>query len=144
MINNIGKITKRIFIFTFFIVNISCKKEETAPMPTQMEMDAIIAAVKGAFMASAHATSGIASINKEKTMLHFANFKTDTGPDLNIYLVSDLSKVLGDFVDLGDIKGVKGDYMYDVPANTDFSKYKYVVVWCVDFKVNFGYAELKP
>jgi hypothetical protein len=51
--------------------------------------------------------------------------------------------VTADFIDLGDIKGLDGNYTYDLPGNKDYTAYKYVVVWCVDFSVNFGYAELE-
>lgn len=98
---------------------------------------------KGDFTSSAHPTSGSASINREKTELGFHNFKTDSGPDLNVYLVSDLSDIKSDYIDLGDIKGIDGNYSYALTDSIDFSKYKYVVVWCVKFDVNFGYATIE-
>ena len=98
----------------------------------------------GNFVSSAHATSGTASVNEDETLLTLKNFKTDSGPDLNIYLASDIANVEGDYIDLGDIKGLDGDYTYDLSASTDYTKYKYVVVWCVAFHVNFGYATLEP
>ena len=96
----------------------------------------------GEFVNSAHSTSGTASIDAEKTTLTLTNFKTDSGPDLNIYLSTGLNNITSDFIDLGDIKGRDGTYTYNLPDNTDYTNYKYVIVWCVDFNVNFGYAEL--
>src|SRR5688572_6403117 len=96
----------------------------------------------GDFISGAHTTSGMASIDKDKTTLTFTNFKTDSGPDLNIYLASSNTNVTADFIDLDNIKGVNGNYSYSLPANTDYTNYKYVVVWCVAFDVNFGYATL--
>ena len=93
---------------------------------------------------SAHPTSGLATVNLDKTKLNFSAFKTDAAPNLDIYLVSNLNNISADFKNLGDIKGVNGNYSYDIPANTNLTTYKYVVVWCVDFKVNFGYALLAP
>ena len=96
----------------------------------------------GEFVNAVHSTSGTASIDVEKTTLTLTNFKTDSGPDLNIYLTTGLNNITTDFIDLGDIKGRDGTYTYTLPGNTDFTNYKYVIVWCVDFSVNFGYAEL--
>jgi Electron transfer DM13 len=45
-------------------------------------------------------------------------------------------------VDLGSIKGNKGDQNYDVPADVDLNKYRAVTIWCARFGVNFGTAPL--
>jgi hypothetical protein len=126
------------FISTLFF---SCTKDDEVVTTTPIDNTA---AFKGSFVSSAHPTSGQVTVNKEKTKVNFTNFKSDSGPDLDIYLVSNLSNVNGGFINLGDIKGLNGDYVYDLPANTDFTVYKHVVVWCVDFNVNFGYATLTP
>ncbi|HSF88975.1 MAG TPA: DM13 domain-containing protein [Saprospiraceae bacterium] len=113
----------------------SCAKDDQAAPPANPSF-------RGDFVSAAHQTKGIATIDQEKTTLTLTNFKTDSGPDLNIYLTSSLSAITSDFIDLGDIKGVKGNYTYDLPDNLDYAQYKFVIVWCVDFDVNFGYAEL--
>lgn len=97
---------------------------------------------RGNFVSAVHPTSGIATINTDKTMLTFTNFMSDNGPNLDIYLASDLSNVNAVFINIGDIKGLNGSYSYDLPANIDIAVYKHVVVWCSDFNVNFGYATL--
>lgn len=96
----------------------------------------------GDFISGAHTTSGIASIDQDETTLTLTNFKTDSGPDLNIYLATSNTNVTSDFIDLGNIKGVDGNYTYALPSNTDYTEYQYVIVWCVAFNVNFGYALL--
>lgn len=129
--------------FTFFLglafaaglLFASCAKDDPATPPDNP-------AFKGDFVSGAHQTSGIATIDQEKDTLTLTNFKTDSGPDLNIYVVSSISNVTSDFIDLGNIKGVKGNYTYDLPDNVDYTIYKFIIVWCVDFDVNFGYAEL--
>lgn len=118
-----------------FLLFIACTKDSDDPIPTNP-------AFQGDFVSAVHSTSGVASINQEKTTLTLTNFKTDSGPDLNIYLATSTSNVTANYIDLGDIKGIDGTYTYDLPDNTDYTAYKYVVVWCVDFDVNFGYAEL--
>ena len=95
----------------------------------------------GNFVADTHPTSGTVVVNKEQTELLLENFKTDDGPRLLLYLSTSVESM--DFVNLGDLQGVEGDFTYEIPKDTDLDKYKFVVVWCVDFLVSFGHAELK-
>ena len=101
----------------------------------------ITEAAKGVFVSDAHPTVGTATVNETVTNLSLTNFKTDAGPKLLLYLSTEVDSK--DYVDLGELKGLDGDYDYAIPDGTDVSKYKYVVVWCVDFSVSFGHAELK-
>ena len=96
---------------------------------------------KGDFVSGAHPTSGMVSVNDNQTELYFKNFNTDNGPKLLVYLSSDASAT--EYVNLGDLKGVSGDYTYIIPENTALDKFKFVNIWCVDFLVSFGHAELK-
>lgn len=133
---------------TFLVVSLtlllalfsSCSSDDDTAVPAPST--AITSSYQGAFVSAVHPTSGTASVNASKSMLTFTNFMSDNGPDLDIYLVSNLSNVTGDFINLGDIKGLSGTSSYDLPANVDLAVYKYVVVWCSDFNVNFGYATL--
>ncbi|QDH80405.1 DM13 domain-containing protein [Echinicola soli] len=95
----------------------------------------------GDFMNDAHPTSGIASIGKSETSLNFTDFKTDNGPLLEVYLATD--KEASDYITLGELKGIEGDFSYSIPKNVNLDKHKYVLIWCVDFSVNFGYAVLE-
>ncbi len=97
-------------------------------------------AVKGSFVSDAHPTSGTATVNENISNLSLTNFKTDKGPKLLLYLSTEVDSK--EYVNLGDLKGLNGDYNYAIPAGTDVGKYKYVVVWCIDFSVSFGHAEL--
>ncbi len=95
------------------------------------------------FIASAHDVQGKALLidtGKEK-IIRFENFKTINGPALRIYLATDLSAK--DFVDLGEIKATEGNVNYQLPAGTDTSKYKNVLVWCKAFSILFSYAQLQ-
>ena len=96
---------------------------------------------KGVFVSDAHPTMGTASVNENVTNLTLTNFKSDAGPKLLLYLSTEVDSK--EYVDLGELKGLEGDYNYAIPSGTDIEKYKYVVVWCIDFSVSFGYAELK-
>ncbi|MFD1292230.1 DM13 domain-containing protein [Lutibacter holmesii] len=95
----------------------------------------------GDFVSAAHPTSGMATVSSDGSTLNFTNFKTDDGPKLLVYLSTDPNA--SEFVDLGDLKGIEGDYSYAIPEGTDIVKYKFVNIWCVDFSVGFGHAELK-
>lgn len=100
----------------------------------------IMEAAKGVFVSDAHPTMGTVTVNEAITNLSLTNFKTDDGPKLLLYLSTEVDSK--EYVDLGELKGLDGDYDYAIPAGTDIEKYKYVVVWCIDFSVSFGHAEL--
>lgn len=108
--------------------------DEVVIMPTLL--------YKGSFVSAVHPTSGMVTINKAKTKLTFSSFMSDNGPNLDVYLVSDLNNVNADFINLGDLKGLSGTHSYDLPTSVDYTVYKHVVIWCSDFDVNFGYASL--
>jgi len=106
---------------------------------------------QGSFKSLAHETRGLATIYmlaEGKQTLRLTEFETSNGPDVHVYLTaaevekgSDAIKTAG-FIDLGSMKGNKGDQNYDIPADVDLSKYKNVTIWCARFGVNFGIAPL--
>ena len=49
----------------------------------------------------------------------------------------------GGSVDLGKLKGNKGNQNYDIPQDVDVSEYKGVLIYCVPFKVQFATAQLQ-
>ena len=83
-----------------------------------------------------------------RKILRFENFETINGPDLYVYLAESSSptgdfKSLGNFIDLGQLKGNIGDQNYELPRNTDTSAYTSAIIWCKKFGVLFPYAILK-
>jgi hypothetical protein len=110
-----------------------------------------MAVTRGSFKSLAHETRGTASIYQlpdGKRTLRLTEFETSNGPDVHVYLTtaeiekgSDAIKEAG-FVDLGSMKGNKGDQNYDIPADVDLNKFKNVTIWCARFGVNFGQAAL--
>jgi hypothetical protein len=106
---------------------------------------------RGNFRGLAHETRGLASIYQlpdGKRTLRLTEFETSNGPDVRVYLAAadiekgnDALKEAG-FIDLGSMKGNKGDQNYDVPANVDLNRYRNVTIWCARFGVNFGTAPL--
>ena len=105
----------------------------------------------GTFKSLAHETKGLASIYQlpdGNRTLRLTEFETSNGPDVHVYLTaaevekgSDAIKQAG-FIDLGSIKGNKGDQNYDIPADANLNKYKNVTIWCARFGINFGQAAL--
>jgi hypothetical protein len=110
-----------------------------------------ITLTKGNFKGLAHETKGTAAIYQladGKRTLRLSDFETSNGPDVHVYLTvaevekgNDAIKQAG-FIDLGSMKGNKGDQNYDIPTEADLNKYRNVTIWCARFGVNFGMAEL--
>jgi hypothetical protein len=106
---------------------------------------------QGSFHSNAHETIGdaaILSLGDGRRILRLTNFSTSNGPDVRVYLVA-ASDVQDDetvkkagFVELGPMKGNKGDQNYEVPATVDLAQYRTVTIWCKRFSVNFGSAPL--
>jgi hypothetical protein len=98
---------------------------------------------------SFHKGSGLATIYQLPDgglILRFEDFSTTNGPDLHVLLASDPAPTsrddLGDYLDLGSLKGNVGNQNYDIPSDTDLSQYKSVVIYCVPFHVVFATATL--
>lgn len=90
-----------------------------------------------------HHAEGQASVltDGSRYLLRFENFTVTNGPDLNVYLAR--APFVGDGdVDLGSLKATHGSSNYLLPDGVDPTTYDYVVIWCVPFSVQFGYAEL--
>ncbi|MEP9417305.1 DM13 domain-containing protein [Gordonia sp. VNQ95] len=108
----------------------------------------------GEFISHEHDTTGSVSVIEKpdgSRVLAIENLNTTTGPDVHVWLsagevIPGFSgwRTAGDaaYVDLGPIKGNRGDQVYEIPAGTDLATYPAVVLWCVQFSVSFGAAEL--
>ena len=126
--------------------------ETTQPATTQPEAvePQIIVEATGSFIDRSHPTEGSALVlgdGSGQRFLRFEDFRTDNGPDLNVYLSAAPPDAAArdfddDFVDLGDLKGNVGSQNYEIPAGLDLDHYSTVAIWCVRFGVVFGTAEL--
>lgn len=75
-----------------------------------------------------------------KQIVRFEDFEATNGPDQTVYLATDTSAE--DFVSLGKLKGNIGAQNYDIPSGIDLETYDTALIWCEQFGVLFGSAEL--
>ena len=104
----------------------------------------------GEFVTVAHEGMGAVKVIRlggtNGTIVRLENLDVLNGPDLRVVLSksSDVEKAghLGDHIELGKLKGNKGNQNYIVPAGVDVSEYGSVVIYCKAFGVVFNSANL--
>ncbi|MEM1042762.1 MAG: DM13 domain-containing protein [Bacteroidota bacterium] len=95
--------------------------------------------------ASGHDVEGRALLYRLDDGSHVVRLEgldSDNGPDLRVWLVTDLDDKTNGPIDLGTLKSTRGDQNYTVPADADVSNAAGVSVWCRAFSVEFGTATL--
>ncbi len=106
----------------------------------------------GRFHPVAHPGSGDAIVYRLEDgshVLRLENLDVFNGPTLYVYAVvaedaNDNETVSeAGFLNLGPLKGNKGDMTYELPAEFDPEKYRAISVWCRRFSVNFAAAPLR-
>ncbi|PFE09042.1 DM13 domain-containing protein [Bacillus cereus] len=106
----------------------------------------------GQFQNGVHETTGTATIHQlanGERILRLSNFSTSNGPDVRVVLVptnrlKDNEDVKNhEYIELGKLKGNKGDQNYKIPEGIDVSTYDSVSIWCKRFNENFGAAYFK-
>ena len=79
-------------------------------------------------------------------VLRFEQFKATNGPDLRVLLATEPLPTnrhdLGDYLELGPLKGNVGDQNYEIPEDTEVERYASVVIYCKPFQVVFATATL--
>src|SRR5205807_5362134 len=126
---------------------------EDVPMATiqpSASTAAMTEVVSGAFRSLEHRSTGgarLLRLSDGSLIVRLESLDTSNGPDLRVYL-SELSSDQGwhsygtRYLDLGGLKGNRGSQNYLVPAGTDLSRFRSVVIWCRRFKVGFAVAPL--
>ena len=89
---------------------------------------------------NAEGTAKVIPLQDGSNILRLENLQVTNGPDLYVYLATD--KSASDFVSLGKLKANNGNQNYNIPSETDLTKYDTVLIWCRPFSVLFGSAEL--
>jgi hypothetical protein len=90
-----------------------------------------------------HTVSGTAAIYSSagKKVILLDPFSSQNGPDLRVYLSKDANA--SSYISMGKLKSTTGKQSYEVPGNPDVADYKYIMIWCEQFTVVFGRAELQ-
>ncbi|MFC7850583.1 DM13 domain-containing protein [Arthrobacter sp. NPDC057388] len=109
---------------------------------------------EGRLISHEHATSGTVRIVRQADgtrVLTLENLDTSNGPDVHVWL-SAADVVEGpagwftagtaEHYDLGVIKGNQGNQVYVIPDVVDLAGFRSVDLWCVQFSVSFGAAQL--
>jgi len=109
---------------------------------------------RGTLVSHEHRTTGtvrVAELPDGSRVLRLEDLDTSNGPDLKVWVTD--APVLagrtgwhvfddGRYLNLGRLKGNKGNQNYPIPADADLSRYTSVTIWCDRFNVSFGAAEL--
>jgi hypothetical protein len=124
----------------------ACNKEENTPMEILDDpgISSGIVLAQGALNGTpGHQVSGSVKYIEANGMktIRFENFSSTNGPDLKVYLAKDLNA--RNFINLGDLRSTSGNQNYSVTGMPDVTQYPYVLVWCQQFGVLFGSAQLK-
>ena len=127
------------------------EQSEMAAQPAAA--DEVQAVARGSFKDadSFHRGSGTATIYRTpdgSEILRLEDLNVTNGPALHVVLSthpdpdrSEMVKQEG-YVDLGDLKGNRGNQNYPIPAGVDTSIHKSVVIYCYPFQVVFSVATL--
>lgn len=130
---------------------IETRVNEAAPAVTSEDAGAETKVLaQGSFRTLEHGTTGTAKIIRladGARVLRFEELDTSNGPDLRVFLspveAVDDARAYGErFVDLGALKGNKGNQNYEIPDGVDLDDYGSAVIWCRRFSVGFGVAPL--
>jgi hypothetical protein len=106
----------------------------------------------GEFHAVAHPGTGEATVYRlgdGSHVLRLENLDIFNGPALYVYAVgaqdaNDSETVLqADSLNLGPLKGNRGNQTYELPTGFDPEKYRSISIWCKRFSVNFATAPLR-
>jgi hypothetical protein len=126
---------------------------ETAPVPragaspTPVPKRENVRLARGHFTSGEHATRGTVTVVRlanGRRLVTLTSFSTSPGPDLRVRLASSrtLDGGASDAVDLGALKGNRGDQQYRLPAGLSL-RGRAVIIWCRAFSARFGSAVLR-
>ena len=140
---------KKIFLVFVVLFSISCSEDDdnTPTKPIDDSFDPMENGVtllkQGIVTGVGHTVSGTVKVYDDagKKVVVLDPFSSQNGPDLKVYLSTDQNATL--YINLGALKSTSGKQSYDVTGTPDLDQYKYVLIWCQDFSVLFGKAELQ-
>ncbi|MEO0458633.1 MAG: DM13 domain-containing protein [Cyanobacteria bacterium P01_A01_bin.114] len=128
--------------------------KETAPLVVDASQSLVAQApviASGGFVTvdQDHATTGTARIVEENGQRYIefdAAFDTARGPDVQVVLYTGdtvpVSIAEEDYTVVADLESFEGAQRYALPASVDLDAYGAIAIWCAEFNVTFGYANL--
>lgn len=138
---------KGLFFAFIILFSTSCNEGEdatpTTPINDDFEPGSSSLLKQGSITGVGHSVSGTATVYDDggKKVVLLDPFSSQNGPDLKVYLSKDVNAT--QFINLGALKSTTGKQSYDVTGMPDLNEYKFVLIWCQQFSVLFGKAELK-
>jgi Electron transfer DM13 len=136
----------KLSIVLLVIALISCQEENntpTTPVNNTFDINNATLLKQGMLMGiGGHTVSGTASIYEQegKKYVVLDPYSSQNGPDLKVYLSTTVNA--SSYINLGALKSITGTQVYAVPGNPDLDEYPYVHIWCEQFSVEFGRAEV--
>lgn len=130
---------------SILLIATGCTKESSVPEVNNIRVDTarVILKATGDFINGPYGVvSGRARIygKGDSLLVALENFLTVSGPDLKVYLSGELEPV--NFVNLGSLKAISGNQTYNCPVGVNISQYKYILIYCQQYKHLFGSAPL--
>jgi hypothetical protein len=126
----------------------------SGPASASAAPTAPVVVLRGAFVTHEHETKGDVRVVRHpdgRHTLELVDLDTSDGPDLRVWL-SDQPvregtpgwRVFDDgrWVELGKLKGNRGNQVYEIPVDADLTALRSVAIWCKRFSVSFGAAAL--
>ena len=136
------KLVVLLLVFSF-----SCEVEENTPTkPIDDNFDASMATklkMGNLIGIGGHTAMGTATLYEKggQKFVVLDPYESQNGPDLKVYLSKTINA--SSYINLGPLKSVMGKQTYGVPGNPNIHEYQYVHIWCEQYSVEFGRAELK-
>jgi Electron transfer DM13 len=133
-----------LIVSTTFLV--SCVKENTPEIVLDNTVDTTMAMQQnnGNFVNGPYGSvSGMATVYKQdgNLILALENMNISNGPQLHVYLSKEVQPI--NFIDLGPLQSTRGNQLYNITGNPDFSIYKYALIHCKKYNHLFGSAKLQ-
>jgi Electron transfer DM13 len=134
--------------FSFILLFLySCtKKEDAKPSTTtttSVDLTKATLISKGTFTSlNSYSVKGDVSFYEttNEKVLVFENFTASSGPDLRVYLATDNSA--NSFYEVARLSGTNGNYQYVFPKSINTDSFSKTLIWCKQFSVGFGTANL--
>lgn len=134
---------KKFVCFLLLTSLLACAKNEVETVMEDVDKSKLKVLYSGQFVSGSNPTSGKITIAEDASgvkKLYLEDLKSDSGPDLRLILAED-TKAKNAIQIIAAPKN--GTYSLDLPANIDFSKNKFALIWCQRFTKLFGSAELQ-